>query len=91
MLNTLRSINGIAFGRDADPLFTLNQTEDMLDRADYADATDPKVLCSLNICAACKADFRIVIRAARQDVWRLIPTWFGLPSYGELKKHMEDR
>lgn len=91
MLNTLRSINGIAFGRDADPLFTLNQTEDMLDRTDYADSTDPKVLCSLNICAACKSDFRTVIRTARQDVWKSIPGWFGLPGYGELKKHMEDR
>jgi len=91
MLNALRSINGISFGRDADPLFTLNQTEGMLDRIDYADAADPKVLCSLNICAACKADFRTVIRTARQDVWKLIPSWFGLPGYGELKKHMEDR
>jgi hypothetical protein len=91
MLNALRSINGIAFGRDADPLFTLTQTEDMLDRTDYADAMDPKVLCSLNICVACKSDFRVMIRIARQDVWRLIPNWFGLPDYGELKKHMQDR
>ena len=91
MLNALRSMNGIAIGRDADPLYTLSQTEDMLDRIDYADATDPKVLCSLNICAACKSDFRAVIRTARQDVWKSIPSWFGLPDYGELKKHMENR
>ena len=83
MLNALRSINGISFGRDADPLFTLNQTGDMLDRIDYADAADPKVLCSLKICAACKADFRMVIRNARYDVWTSIPSWFGLPGYGE--------
>lgn len=70
---------------------SLNQTEDILDRTDYADATDPKVLCSLNICTACKADFRIVIRTARQDVWKSIPGRFGLPGYGELRKHMEDR
>ena len=82
-LNALRSINGISFGRDADPLFTLDQTEDMLDRIDYADVVDPKVLCSLNICAVCKADFRAVIRTARQDVWKSIPSWFDLPGYGE--------
>jgi hypothetical protein len=85
MLNTLRSIGGIALGRDADPLFTLSQTEGMLDRTDFCDGTDPKVLCALNICAACKSEFRAKIKDARADVWRSIPNWFGLPSYEELK------
>jgi hypothetical protein len=90
MLNTLRAIGGIAFGRDADPLFTLSQTEGMLDRTDFSDGTDPKVSCGLNICPACKADFRITIRRARADVWRLIPHWFGLPDYEVLKKDVAD-
>jgi len=81
MLNTLRAIGGIAFGRDADPLFTLSQTEGMLDRTDFSDGTDPKTLCGLNICPACKADFRMMIRNARAEVWRLIPVWFSLPDY----------
>lgn len=86
MLNTLRSIGGIALGRDADPLFTLSQAEGMLDRTDFCDGTDPKVMCTLNVCVACKASFSTKVKEARADVWRLIPNWFGLPTYEELKK-----
>lgn len=86
MLNTLRSIGGIALGRDADPLFTLSQADAMLDRTDFCDGTDPKVMCTLNICAPCKENFRMKIKEAREDVWRLLPDWFGLPNYEELKR-----
>lgn len=35
MLNVLRSVGGIACGRDADPLFTLLQAQEMLSRTDF--------------------------------------------------------
>ncbi|KAJ7750019.1 hypothetical protein B0H14DRAFT_3513497 [Mycena olivaceomarginata] len=39
MLNVLRSVGGIACGRDADPLFTLLQAVEMLERTDFSDGT----------------------------------------------------
>jgi hypothetical protein len=91
MLNTFRSVGGISFGRDADPLFTLLQTEGLLDRTDFNDGMDPKVRCGLNICSACKANFKKTIKDAREDIWRLLPAWFGLPSYEQLQINVGDR
>ncbi|THV06369.1 hypothetical protein K435DRAFT_960608 [Dendrothele bispora CBS 962.96] len=34
-LNLLRAVGGIAVGRDADPLFTISQAEEMLERCDF--------------------------------------------------------
>ncbi|OCH85118.1 hypothetical protein OBBRIDRAFT_839210 [Obba rivulosa] len=75
MLNVLRSVGGIACGRDADPLFTLTQAVDMLSRTDFSDGVRQ---CGLKICAACKADFSDAVTKAREDVWEQIPVWFGL-------------
>ncbi|EMD38779.1 hypothetical protein CERSUDRAFT_151409 [Gelatoporia subvermispora B] len=75
MLNVLRSVGGIACGRDADPLFTLTQAVDMLSRTDFSDGVRQ---CGLKICAACKVDFADAVAKAREEVWELIPMWFGL-------------
>ncbi|GBE86175.1 hypothetical protein SCP_0900520 [Sparassis crispa] len=75
MLNILRSVGGIACGRDADPLFTLLQAVDMLSRTDFSDGEKQ---CGLKLCAACKADFAESAAKAREDVWTQIPSWFGL-------------
>ncbi|KAF8639384.1 hypothetical protein AX17_001540 [Amanita inopinata Kibby_2008] len=75
MLNVLRSVGGIASGRDADPLFTLLQAMDMMSRTDFSDGQRQ---CGLRICQACKADFAMAVGRAREEVWRLLPKWFGL-------------
>ncbi|KAI0085843.1 hypothetical protein BDY19DRAFT_996503 [Irpex rosettiformis] len=75
MLNVLRAIGGITHGRDADPLFTLMQTVEMLSRTDF---TDGVRRCGLKICGACKADLTECAGRARKHVWALIPEWFGL-------------
>jgi len=78
MLNVLRSVGGIACGRDADPLFTLIQALEMLSRTDFSDGTRQ---CGLKICAACKADFSQSVTKTRQDIWREIPAWFKLQQH----------
>ena len=75
MLNVLRAVGGITHGRDADPLFTLTQMVEMLSRTDF---TDGVKRCGLKICGACKADLTDCVTRARQHVWNLIPSWFGL-------------
>ncbi|OBZ65309.1 hypothetical protein A0H81_14762 [Grifola frondosa] len=75
MLNVLRSVGGIATGRDADPLFTLVQAVEMLSRTDFSDGVRQ---CGLKMCPSCKADFTKSVSKAREQVWEQIPGWFGL-------------
>jgi hypothetical protein len=74
MLNILRSVGGIACGRDADPLYTLTQASEMLTRTDFSDGQRQ---CGLKLCQACKADFAEAAAKAREEVWSLLPQWFG--------------
>lgn len=96
MLNLLRSIGGIACGRDADPLFTLVQAVEMMERRDFTAGPGQPPLhflvnhslltcaqgqgktCALKICIECKADFKQCADNAREEVWGMMPTWFGL-------------
>ena len=73
--NVFRSVGGIAVGRDADPLFTLLQAADMLTRTDFSDGQRQ---CGLKLCQACKVDFAGAVARAREEVWSLLPSWFGL-------------
>ena len=75
MLNILRSVGGIACGRDADPLYTLIQATEMLIRTDFSDGQRQ---CGLKLCQPCKTDFAGSAAKAREEVWHLIPKWFGL-------------
>jgi hypothetical protein len=75
MLNVLRSVGGIACGRDADPLFTLIQAMDMLSRTDFSDGHRQ---CGLKLCHPCKVDFANSATRAREEVWKLLPAWFDL-------------
>ncbi|KAJ7725419.1 hypothetical protein DFH07DRAFT_1002636 [Mycena maculata] len=75
MLNVLRSVGGIACGRDADPLFTLVQAVDMLSRTDFSDGHRQ---CGLKLCHPCKVDFANSATRAREEVWQLLPAWFTL-------------
>ncbi|KDR70044.1 hypothetical protein GALMADRAFT_76823 [Galerina marginata CBS 339.88] len=74
MLNILRSVGGIACGRDADPLYTLIQAADMLTRTDFSDGQRQ---CGLKLCQTCKVDFAEATSKAREEVWSLLPQWFG--------------
>jgi hypothetical protein len=74
-LNLLRSIGGIAMGRDADPLFSLIQAMEMLIREDFSDG---EKRCSLEVCESCKEEFRESCTNAREEVWNQLPIWFGL-------------
>jgi hypothetical protein len=90
MLNVLRSVGGIACGRDADPLFTLVQALEMLSRTDFTTSDaggggdgglegGVRVKkCGLKMCTMCKVDFARAVARAREEVWNLLPTWFGL-------------
>lgn len=77
MVNTFRSVGGIACGREADPLCTLLHAVEMLSRTDFSNG---RKQCGLKICEACKADFAVSVDSARKEVWELIPGWFGLES-----------
>ncbi|KAF8168565.1 hypothetical protein B0H34DRAFT_64923 [Crassisporium funariophilum] len=81
MLNILRSVGGIACGRDADPLYTLVQATEMLFRTDFSDGQRQ---CGLKLCQPCKADFAASASKARETVWSQIPQWFALV---ESEKH----
>lgn len=81
-LNLLRSIGGVACGRDADPLYTLVQAMDMLSRTDFSDGnsrdqSNPS-RCALRMCAICKSEFAETCVDARNLLWKLLPVWFGL-------------
>ena len=94
MLNVLRSVGGIACGRDADPLFTLIQALEMLSRTDFTTAdtagggsneeTDEggggggQKKCGLRMCAMCKVDFAKAVANAREEVWGRLSNWFEL-------------
>ncbi|KZT29590.1 hypothetical protein NEOLEDRAFT_1128399 [Neolentinus lepideus HHB14362 ss-1] len=78
-LNILRSVGGIAAGRDGDPLFTLAQAVEMLSRTDFSDGVNQ---CGLRICNACRAEFVVSVNKCRQKVWDEIPRWFGLAPEG---------
>ncbi|KAJ7053230.1 hypothetical protein C8F01DRAFT_1375387 [Mycena amicta] len=80
MLNVLRSVGGIACGRDADPLYTLVQAIDMLSRMDFSDGQRQ---CGLKMCHPCKVDFAKTAQRAREEVWALLPSWFGLEARKE--------
>ncbi|KAJ7048739.1 hypothetical protein C8F01DRAFT_1239240 [Mycena amicta] len=80
MLNVLRSVGGIACGRDADPLYTLVQAIDMLSRMDFSDGQRH---CGLKMCHPCKVDFAKTAQRAREEVWELLPSWFGLEARKE--------
>lgn len=82
-LNTLRSVGGIASGRDADPLFTLLQTIDMLHRTDFSDG---ERLCGLRLCCFCKLDFASAVNRARAELWKEIPAWFDLEDFEKLQE-----
>ena len=75
MLSILRSVGGVNNGRDADPLFTLNQATEMLFRTDFFDGQRQR---GLRLCQPCKADFAMLAAKAREEVWSLMPRWFGL-------------
>lgn len=95
LLNTVRSVGGISVGRDADTLFTLTQAAEMLDRTDFyvpgaaaaagsEDGTAPdRRTFGLNLCYACKREFRERVRKAREELWSCLPRWFGLEAEAE--------
>ncbi|KAF5376909.1 hypothetical protein D9615_007350 [Tricholomella constricta] len=82
-LNILRSVGGIACGRDADTLYTLTQAMEMLSRTDFSDGQRQ---CGLRLCQACKVDFAACAMKAREEVWAALPEWFGLVPGKETKE-----
>ncbi|KAL5488385.1 hypothetical protein ACEPAI_6493 [Sanghuangporus weigelae] len=78
MLNLLRAVGGLSSGRDCDPLFSLTQAAEMMNRSDFSDGTH---FCSLKLCVACRADFSQAVKLAREQVWAQIPSWFGMADF----------
>jgi hypothetical protein len=83
-LDTLRSVGGIAAGRNADPLFTLLQMIDMLHWV------DGQHLRGLPMCGKCREEFVPAVHAGRQVIWDQIPAWFELEPYCVLKARDEE-
>lgn len=75
MLNILRCVGGLSNGRDADPLFTILQSVEMMSREDFI---NDQGKFRLGLCGPCKADFTLAAGRAREEVWRRMPVWFGL-------------
>jgi hypothetical protein len=88
MLNVLRSVGGIACGRDADSLHTLVQAMEMLSRTDFSDGVRT---CALRLCEACKLDFAVTTIRAREEVWMSLPLWFGLQDARDIDGTVEKR
>ncbi|EJD00814.1 uncharacterized protein FOMMEDRAFT_89795 [Fomitiporia mediterranea MF3/22] len=78
MLNLLRAVGGLSSGRDCDPLFSLTQAAEMMNRSDFSDGT---TFCSLKLCVACRTEFAQSVKAARERVWLQIPSWFGMADF----------
>ncbi|KIY74005.1 hypothetical protein CYLTODRAFT_386164 [Cylindrobasidium torrendii FP15055 ss-10] len=76
-LNLLRAVGGLAAGRDADPLYTLIQALDMLERSDFETASGGRGQ-SLHICPPCKVMFASECLSKRLEAWKCIPDWFML-------------
>lgn len=87
-LNVLRSVGGIACGRDADPLYTLVQAAEMVERKDFSDGVRT---CGLKMCGVCKREWKGEVGRAREEVWALIPVWFGLRDGGAVEQVMGER
>ncbi|KAF4568613.1 hypothetical protein EYR36_010625 [Pleurotus pulmonarius] len=77
-LNVIRAIGGIAAGRDADPMFTLRQATDMLNREDFSDGGEDGATCGLKMCGACRGEFEKCVGRAREKAWQSIPGWFDV-------------
>jgi hypothetical protein len=86
-LNTLRSVGGIAAGRDGDPLFSLGQMIDMLHHTEWVDG---QYLRGLPMCGKCREEFIPAVHAGRQAIWDQIPAWFELEPYDVLKARDEE-
>jgi hypothetical protein len=82
MLNVLRSVGGIACGRDADSLHTLVQAVEMLSRTDFSNGMHT---CGLRMCEVCKADFAAAAVRAREEMWMSLPVWFGLQDARDMR------
>ncbi|KDQ51553.1 hypothetical protein JAAARDRAFT_184927 [Jaapia argillacea MUCL 33604] len=76
-LNVLRSVGGIAAGRDGDPLYTLLQAIEMLSRTDFSDGETGRQ-CGLLICGACRKEFETSVGRCRGVVWEELKGWFNL-------------
>lgn len=87
MVNTLRSVGGVAAGRDGDPLFSLGQ---MIDMVHYTEWVDGQYLRGLPMCGRCREEFIPVVHAGRQAIWDQIPAWFELEPYDVLKARDEE-
>ncbi|KAM6500023.1 hypothetical protein JOM56_003037 [Amanita muscaria] len=74
-----RAVGRFVAGRDVDPLYTLLQLADMLPRTDFSDSQE---LGGSKMCHACKVDFAGAVARAREEVWMLLPQWFGTPELG---------
>jgi hypothetical protein len=72
-LQLLRGVGGITHGRDADPLYTLSQAAEMIERQEFHHGEQRY---RLRICGECKQEFVAVVKRSKEEVWRLIPTWF---------------
>ncbi|KIK52868.1 hypothetical protein GYMLUDRAFT_179637 [Collybiopsis luxurians FD-317 M1] len=72
--DTFRCIGGVAIGRDADPLFTLNQAMERLTKPHRIESERMRAL----MCSPCKLEFLDVCARGREAAWGCIPSWFGL-------------
>lgn len=77
----LRDVNGVVCNRNSDPLYAIQDAELMQTRDDHP-GRENKV--AYRACEACRSDFGAVVDVAREELWSMLPEWFGIevPSWG---------
>ncbi|KAF9526523.1 hypothetical protein CPB83DRAFT_876800 [Crepidotus variabilis] len=71
----LRDVNGVVFNRSSDPLFAIMDADLMQGRGD---GSSGRLRPIHRACEPCRLEFAGVVDSAREEMWRKIPSWFGL-------------
>lgn len=71
----LRDVNGVVFHRSSDPLFAIMDADLMQSRSD---SPNGRLGLLHRACEPCRLDFTASVDAAREEMWRKLPMWFGI-------------
>ncbi|KAI0330138.1 hypothetical protein GY45DRAFT_1370977 [Cubamyces sp. BRFM 1775] len=77
----IRDLNGMVRNRNSDPLFTIADSVVMQARDDQLGVENKT---TFRACEACRLEYAVVVKAARETFWRQLPIWFevGLKQWG---------
>lgn len=70
----LSDANGVVCHRSSDPLFAIMDAELMQSRNGLPGPQSPVS----PPCGHCRSEFGVVVDAAREEFWSMLPVWFGI-------------